>query len=132
MRTVDLYFYGYTWEEYAFLISSQEGIFIVYKGRLDSEGAIDIKDVLYVGYHKGIKELYDRKLFDSIRQYVDISDRIFLSYAEVPSDEKGYDLASIIARAVSPSYIEGEQISVSNIKVVCKGNCKFIPSEIVC
>ena len=128
MRTVDLYFYGYTWEEYAFHIPNLTGI---YRGSLAPEGSIIIKDLLYVGYHKSIKELYDDHIMDSIRQYVNPIDQIFLSYAEVPFEEDGKDLASVILNETHPKYsIENNSVA-SDIKLVCKGNSKLIPEVII-
>lgn len=104
MKTFELYFYGYTWEEYAFQISDLKGIFVIYQGCLDSEGIIDIKDLLYIGYHNGIIGLYENGIIDSIRHYVKPGGRLFLSYAETPSDEEGKELASVIIRFTNPRY----------------------------
>lgn len=59
MKTIRLHFHGYTWEDYAFQISSLRGIFVIYKGKLDLEGAVLLQDILYIGYHQGIYEMYD-------------------------------------------------------------------------
>lgn len=132
MKEVELNFYGYTWEEYAFQISSLQGIFIIYRGRLDAEGFVELNQVLYIGYHKGIIELYDQKVFESIRQFVAPSERIFISYAEVHSDEVGNDLTSLINMEVSPLHMDKELRKVSNYKLICNGNCELIPKEITC
>ena len=131
MRRVELYFYGYTWEEYAFQISSLKGIFVIYQGCLDTEGAIDIKDLLYVGYHNGIINLYENGVIDSIKKYVEFGNRLFLSYAEIPADEDGEELVSMIKRVVKPKFNPNSFISnYPNTKLVNKGNCKLIPEEI--
>ena len=103
MRKFELYFYGYTWEEYAFQISSFKGVFVVYQGRLDSEGGIDIKDILYVGFHNGIIDLYENGVINSIRQYIEPGNRY------------------------NP---KGVRSDLLNIQLVNKGNCKFIPNTI--
>lgn len=132
MRKFELYFYGYTWEEYAFQISSLKGIFVIYQGCLDSEGSIDIKDILYVGYHNGIIDLYDNGVINSIKQYLEPGNRLFLSYAETPTDEDGEELASIITSVVKPKYIpKGVRNDFLNTQLVNKGYCKFIPENII-
>ncbi len=131
-RRVELYFYGYTWEEYAFQISSLKGIFVIYQGRLDSEGSIDIKDLLYVGNHNGIVALNENSVKASIKQYVEPGCRLFLSYAETPSDEDGEELATILIRATKPKYKpRADQSSFQTATIINKGNCKFIPEEII-
>ncbi len=131
MRTFELYFYGYTWEEYALQISSFKGIFVIYQGCLDSEGSIDIKDLLYVGFHNGIISLYENGIMDSLKKYVEPRNRLFLSYAEIPADVDGEKLVSILKRAVKPKFNPNSSISdYPNTKLVNKGNCKLIPEEI--
>lgn len=132
MRKFELYFYGYTWEEYAFQISSLKGIFVIYQGRLDSEGFIDIKDILYVGYHNGIIGLYENGVINSIKHYLEPGNRLFLSYAETPSDDVGDNLASIIASVVKPKYNpNGVRNDFLNTQIVNKGYCKLIPENII-
>lgn len=135
MKKVTLTFYGYTWEEYAFQISSLKGLFVVYKGRLDNEGYVDIKEVLYVGYHNGIIELYDDNIIDSLKQYMDFGERLFLSYAEVPSDTDGETISSLISKAVHSIYKKEKKEKIKNsseqITITCKGNCELIPQEII-
>jgi len=132
MKKVVLHFYGYTWEEYAFQISSLKGIFIVYRGQLDPEGFIDLKEILYVGYHHGIIELYDNKIIDSLKQYMVLGERLFLSYAEEPNDVDGKQIASLIAEAVQPKHREDalDTSEIHEMTVLCQGNCKLIPKEI--
>lgn len=131
MKVFELNFYGYTWEEYAFQISSLQGVFIIYKGRIDAEGFIELNKVLYIGYHRCIIELYDQNIFESIRHFISPLERIFLSYAEVHSDEIGKELASLMNKEVTPLYKNLEIRILSNYKLVCKGNCDLIPKEII-
>lgn len=131
MNKVTLTFFGYTWEEYAFQISSLKGLFVVYKGRLDREGYVDIEDVLYVGYHNGILELYDDNIIDSLKQFMDSGERLFLSYAEVPSDADGETISSLISKAVHPKYKKNMINCSEQMTIICKGNCELIPQEII-
>ena len=104
---------------------------MIYQGRIDSEGSIDIKDILYVGYHNGIIGLYDNGVINSIKQYLEPGNRLFLSYAETPSDEDGEELASIITDVVKPKYNpRGFRDDFVNIQLENKGNCKLIPNII--
>ena len=132
MRKFELYFHGYTWEEYAFQISSLKGIFVIYQGRLDSEGFIDIKEILYVGYHNGIVGLYENGVINSIKHYLEPGNRLFLSYAETPTDDVGDNLASIIASVVKPKYNpKGVRNDFLDTQIVNKGYCKLIPENII-
>ena len=132
MRIFKLYFYGYTWEEYAFQISSLKGIFVIYQGCLDPEGSVDIKDLLYVGYHNGIISLYENGVIDAIKQYVEPGNRLYLSYGETRTDEEGKELASMIIRASNPKYKpEKDLCDFQKATIFSNGNCKFLPEEII-
>ena len=132
MKRIELYFYGYTWEEYAFQISGLNGIFVIYQGCLNSEGTINIRDILYIGYHNGIIGLYENGVIDSIKQFVEPGCRLFLSYAETPNQEDGKNLASMIINIANPKFKqEIKRSNFQNAKIIIKGNCKFIPEEII-
>lgn len=131
MKEIRLKFYGYTWEDYAFQISNLRGIFFIYKGNLDYEGAIVLKDILYVGYHHGIYEMYDEGCMNQIKNFVTANDRIFLSYAEVPDGEDGKVVEQFLRRSVKPR-IGGEEASESSeILIDCEGACALFPEEIL-
>lgn len=132
MKRFELYFYGYTWEEYVFQISSLKGIFVIYHGGLDLEGSVDIKDLLYIGYHNGIIALYEDGVMDSIKKFVKPGNRIFLSYAEMSTNEDGELISSLIIQAANPKYKQVvRQSDLKNAIIIIKGNCKFIPEEII-
>lgn len=130
MKEIRLKFYGYTWEEYAFLISSLKGIYIVYSGCLDAEGAVSLKDVLYVGFHNGIFDLYEKGIIKKIGPFLEDGDRLFLSYSEVPDDEFKEIIVSMINKAVCPKFSNADVSDSFNIKLICEGNCDQIPHEI--
>ena len=134
MKILKLYFYGYTWEEYAFQISSLKGIFIVYSGNLDPEGSVKIKEVLYVGFHNGIKELYDTKILDDLKNCLKKGDRLYLSLAEVTSEEEGNILAMKIEQTITPFYRHNSDptTNLGNYeKIMCTGQCDLIPEVII-
>lgn len=130
MKEVELRFYGYTWEEYAFQLEGHSGIFIVYLGCLDSEGFVVVKDILYIGYHKRINELFDNGKIGSLKKQVDGSYRLFFSYADVLSETEGITLAKIMNNAID--YRKIKPVSRNNriIKLICKGKCDLVPYEI--
>lgn len=132
MKDIRLKFYGYTWEDYAFQISSLRGLYVIYKGQLDSEGFINLFDILYMGYHNGIYEMYDNGCMTQIRDYVNNGERIFLSYAEVPEGEDGRELEAILKNAIESQYISDIKVSnSSNKRLVCEGSCALFPKELL-
>lgn len=131
MKEIELRFYGYTWEDYAFQISSLRGIFFIYKGNLDYEGAVVLKDILYVGYHHGIYEMYDEGIMNRIKEYVGVNDRIFLSYSEVHDDEDGKEIEAFLRKAVNPRFNVDEVTNHSDIHIICNGGCALFPKELL-
>ena len=127
---IRLHFYGYTWEEYVSQISNLKGIFVVYRGGLTGDGDIHLKEILYLGYHIGVLDLYNQKIIEQLKGYISPSDRLFFSYAEVPSDIDYKILESILYDAVSPKYERCFEICLKNIHLVCEGNCGLFPQEI--
>ena len=81
-KQIFLHFYGYTWEEYSFQLPSMKGIYVVYGGKLSCEGEIELHNVLYIGFHESISEMFDRGVFENIRRQSSPYDRFFLAYAE--------------------------------------------------
>ena len=67
MKEIELYFYGYTWEKYAYQIVEHPGIYVVYLGHLDSEGFVVMNKVLYVGYHKRYADILDSEIIDDLK-----------------------------------------------------------------
>lgn len=131
MKDIKLRFYGYTWEDYAFQISSLRGVFVVYKGKLDYEGAVALKDILYVGYHHGIYEMYNEGIMNQIKEFVDTSDRIFLSYAEVPNDVDGKKIEALLRKAIKPRLYVEELTNSSGTQIICDGACSLFPEELL-
>jgi hypothetical protein len=131
MQEINLKFYGYTWEDYAFLISSLRGVFVIYKGNLDYEGAVALKDILYVGYHHGIYEMYDEGIMNQIKEYVDVNDRLFLSYAEVSEEEKGKEIEAFLRKTIKPRFSVEELTKPSGTHIICDGACALFPKEIL-
>lgn len=131
MKTIRLHFHGYTWEDYAFQISSLRGIFVIYKGKLDLEGAVLLQDILYIGYHRGIYEMYDEGCMDQIKNFVTANGRIFLSYAEVPAGEDGKVVERFLRKSIKPCFGGEETVVSSEMQIVCGGACALFPKEIL-
>lgn len=131
MKEIKLRFYGYTWEDYAFQISSLRGVFIIYNGKLDYEGAVVLKDILYVGFHHGIYEMYDEGIMNKIKGYVDSTDRIFLSYAEVSDDDKGKEIEVHLRGVLKPRFGAEEVARHSDLQIICEGACALFPNELL-
>ena len=131
MKGLNLRFYGYTWEDYAFLISSLRGVFVIYKGKLDYEGVVLLKDILYVGYHHGIYELYDDGIMNQIKDYVDSTDRIFLSYAEVSDNDKGKEIEAHLRNVMKPRFSAEVLARHSELHIICEGACALFPNELL-
>ena len=131
MKEIRLKFHGYTWEDYAFQISSLRGIFVIYKGKLDLEGAVLLQDILYIGYHQGIYEMYDEGCMDQIKNFVTANGRIFLSYSEVPAGVDGEEVEQFLRRTVKPRFGGEETAGSSEMQIVCGGACALFPKEIL-
>ena len=131
MRKIELYFYGYTWEEYAFQISNVQGIYVIYKGRIDADGLIEIKEILYIGYHKSFIDLYEQNVIEFVKEYLAPTDRIFFSYAEVRSEVFGKDVAALIINEVNPIYNNKNISKITGYDLSCKGEYKLIPKRII-
>ena len=129
---VTLHFYGYTWEEYAFQISGLKGIFVIYNGKLDSDGAIVIHEILYVGFHNGILEMYDDDIISQIKNYVNEGERIFMSYAEVPDLINSKDIETILKTKLKPKFgvVNKKTELVNDLNIICKGSCALFPKEL--
>ena len=68
MKKYNLKFQGYTWDEYFFVIANKPGLVVVYKGGLDSEGAIRLDNIIYVDGADEIGQVYESKKLKDIRK----------------------------------------------------------------
>ncbi len=130
MKDVELFFYGYTWEEYAYQIEDHSGVYVVYSGHLDSEGLVVIKKLLYIDYYKRFSEFFDGDIFSTLKAYLKHNERLFFSYAEYLSEEEGREIVSWIKKSLNMSkkdFNSNKKIK----KIISKGDCKFIPNEII-
>ena len=68
MNCYNLVFQGYTWDDYFYYIANKPGILVAYRGSLDSEGAIKIDEILYVGEYDNNSTIYESDFLDEIRK----------------------------------------------------------------
>lgn len=129
-KQITLHFYGYTWEEYAFQISTMKGIYVVYRGKLGIEGEVELHDVLYIGYHGSMSEMYDCGVIDFFKSQPSPYDRIFLAYAEFHDIAKGRDLAKKLNDAMHSMMTSSDIDTLDNVKIYCEGSCALLPKEI--
>ena len=129
MKEIELYFYGYTWEKYAYQIAGQPGIYIVYSGHLDPEGFVVMNRVLYVGYHKRCADILESDIIDDLRSSLENNYNLFFSYAIYPSEKEGKEIAELIMNSLNLSKGKLGKDMVDK-KIVCKGKCELIPNEI--
>lgn len=132
-KQIFLHFYGYTWEEYSFQLPSMKGIYVVYGGKLSCEGEIELHNVLYIGFHESISEMFDRGVFENIRRQSSPYDRFFLAYAEFHDIEKGKAIVQKLNDAVQvmhPMITSSDADTLGNVKIYCEGSCALFPKEI--
>ena len=129
MKEIELNFYGYTWEKYAYQIAGKPGIYIVYSGHLDPEGFVVMNRVLYVGYHKRCADILDNEIIDVLRSSLVNYDNLFFSYAVYPSEKEGKEIAALIMNSLNLNKVKLVKDKVDK-KIVCKGKCELIPNEI--
>ncbi len=129
MKEIELYFYGYTWEKYAYQIVEHPGIYIVYSGHLDAEGFVVMNRVLYVGFHKRCADILESDIIDDLRSSLENNYNLFFSYAIYSSEKEGKEIAALIMNSLhlNKGILDNNK---DNIKIFCKGKCELIPNEI--
>lgn len=127
MKKYKLEFHGYTWDEYFYVIANKPGIVVVYKGGLDSEGAIRLDNIIYVDGADEIGQVYEGKMFKDIRNKVSNTDRLFFSYAEMKAESR----KEVVSTLRGLLKLENGNINTSKQEIKCKGACALFPKEIL-
>ena len=127
MKKYNLKFQGYTWDEYFFVIANKPGIVVVYKGGLDSEGAIRLDNIIYVDGADEIGQVYESKKLKDIRKKISNTDRLFFSYAEMKAENRN----EVVSNLRGLLKLENVNINTSNQKITCKGAGALFPKEIL-
>ena len=125
MQIVKLNFWGYTWEQFRLQIDYQQGILLVYRGFLDAEGFVRMKEIVYVDY-SNIHELYHTPVMSSIKESIVSGEMLFFSLAEV-DQEIANDVKALLVDAVKPMFNERVEVINSKISIECIGNCDLLP-----
>jgi len=123
---INLEFQGYTWDEYFYVIANKPGIVVVYKGKLDSEGAIRLNNIIYIDGADEIGQVYDSKILKDIRKIISNTDRLFFSYAEMKAENR----KEVVSTLRGLLKLESEN-NTSKLKIKCKGTCALFPKEIL-
>lgn len=128
MNQIDLKFQGYTWEDYFYVIGNKAGILVAYRGGLDSEGLVQMKEILFVDEADEINTIIESNQFYEIRKHISNKDRLFFSYAEMC--QKG---RAEVTRLIKNHLIFGfsKENELANLKVACKGACALFPKELL-
>ena len=127
MKEYLLEFQGYTWDDYFYVIGNKPGILVIYRGGLDSEGAIKLEDIVYVDGADELIIVYESREFKEIRKQLD-NCRFFFSYTEMKKDGRD-DVVKILKRYLLPK--NSEKCGLPQINVTCKGTCSLFPKELL-
>lgn len=120
MRKVELVFCGYTWDQYSFMIAEKRGVLVVYRGGLDSEGAVRLDEILYVDGTDRLWTLLESENLCEIRDILRHDEMLFFSYSEVTCDLQ--NIVYTLNKSLQPLF----STMMSNgayIQICCKGAC---------
>ena len=132
-RHIDLFFQGYTWDEYFYVIGNRSGILIVYRGGLDSEGAVKLDEIVLVEEAEHISTIYESEKLKEIRvetQLKGVNDRLFFSYAEVDDSIKE-EVTKQLRYTLCPIDRKCDINNNINNRIKCKGACALFPKELI-
>lgn len=128
MKHYNLTFQGYTWDEYFYVISDRQGILITYIGSLDKEGALQMNEVIYIEGAEKLKDIYEGKEFQEIRERIKNEGKLFFSYAEVYEDIQ--EIVEELCLELKPRF-NTLKSKDTKISVSCKGCCSLFPSKML-
>lgn len=122
-------FYGYTWDEYFYVISEKRGVLVTYRGALDSEGALNIDEPLFIEGAKRLRDIYESAIMQEIRYEACLKgSKLFFSYAEI--DENYSEIAAYLNEIIKPRY--NNNMGLTEMKMaLCKGACALFPDKII-
>ena len=88
MKEILLDFQGYTWDNYFYVIAEKSGILLTFKGGLDSEGAIELDEIVSVDEAIKFSEIYESDKLREIRNKLKVNEMLFFSYAEAKKEQR--------------------------------------------
>lgn len=119
MKEIVLDFQGYTWDQYFYVIAHKSGILLTYRGDLDNEGAVRLKEILSVDGADNVGEFYESARMKDIRNTLKPGEMLFFSLAEIDGEEREISLNCLQQR------LNKEEINY-NGNIVCKGACTLL------
>lgn len=119
MNQLILNFQGYTWDQYFYVIAHKSGILLTYRGDLDNEGAVRLKEILSIDGVDNVGELHECARMKDIRNTLKSGDMLFFSLAEIEGVERDFCLNYLRHK------LNKEEISNEG-SVVCTGACALL------
>lgn len=127
-KIIELNFAGYTWEEYFHVIANKSGILITYRGNLDDEGKIRLKEIIFVDEADDFFKIYESESFKNVVSGVNKKDRLFFSYAEM-DDVRRREVMEVLKIMLMP---EKNNVELEDkVSVICKGACALFPNQLL-
>jgi len=127
MKHYNLIFQGYTWDDYFYVIYGKKGVLVTYRGSLDSEGSIQLDEVLHIGGAKQLALIYESSCIKEIRRNIKAEERLFFSYAET---DKYEDAANNLIKAIHPKFNKVTD-EACNHSFICEGSCALFPQILI-
>lgn len=129
MLTFNLNFYGYTWDGYLMYIARKRGIFLVYRGKIRVDGIFEMEELLHISLVDDLDSFNNSEIVAKIRSSINSDERLFFSYAEIEGFKTVDRIIDALVMYSHPKF--NIQRKVSGIRILCSGNCAFLPSEIL-
>ncbi len=118
-QSIELNFLGYTWDQYFYVIAHKSGILLTYRGDLDDEGAIRLKEILSIDGAGNIGVFYESAKMKDIRNALKPGEMLFFSLAEIEGVERDFCL-NYLRHKLNKEVISNEG------SVVCQGACALL------
>lgn len=129
MNQTELFFQGYTWDEYFYVISEKRGVLVTYRGSIDSEGVVKMDEILNIEGAEILREIYERNQMQEIRDKVFANGgKLFYSYAE--TGESYSKIAAYLNEIIKPRFNNNSGVT-EKATVLCKGACALFPDKII-
>ena len=126
MKSYDLQFQGYTWDQYFQMIADKQGILAVYSGRLDGEGNVKMVSLLSISWEKRFGNIYESEYIKQLRSELSPDLMLFYSYAEI-AEAEGVFLAQQLINMLS----DHSGVKKCELEIHCTGACALFPKDII-
>lgn len=94
-------------------------------GGLDSEGAVRLDEIVYIGEADVLGDIYASNEFTHVNEDVNVNDKLFYSYVEMYQPDR-----KMVKETLS-HYLSAKGSNKSSIKIECRGACALFPKEII-